>query len=84
MSITIQKDACLVCYACQAECPTKAIDIDNFNVCNLCMECVKACPTGALVEEEIEINGKKLKRVNYLAHKCDKCGKCVEACPIGI
>jgi ferredoxin len=48
------------------------------------MECVKACPTGALVEEEIEINGKKLMRVNFLAHKCDKCGQCVEACPIGI
>ncbi|XRO77078.1 F420-non-reducing hydrogenase associated-polyferredoxin VhuB [Methanocaldococcus sp. 10A] len=82
--ISIQKDACLVCYACQAECPTKAIDIDTFNVCTLCMQCVNVCPTGALVEEEIEINGKTAKRVNYLAHKCEKCGQCAEVCPVGI
>ncbi|NPA63021.1 MAG: hypothetical protein GXN95_05665, partial [Methanococci archaeon] len=27
MSVVIQRDVCLVCYACQAECPTGAIDI---------------------------------------------------------
>ncbi|WP_457612789.1 4Fe-4S binding protein, partial [Methanocaldococcus sp.] len=39
MSVVIQRDVCLVCYACQAECPTGAIDIDSFRVCDLCMEC---------------------------------------------
>ncbi|WP_423792724.1 F420-non-reducing hydrogenase associated-polyferredoxin VhuB [Methanocaldococcus indicus] len=84
MPITIQKDACLVCYACQAECPNGAIDIDSFKVCALCFQCVESCPTGALVEEEIELDGKKLKRVGYLPHKCEKCGTCQEVCPTGI
>ncbi|ENN96723.1 4Fe-4S ferredoxin iron-sulfur binding domain protein [Methanocaldococcus villosus KIN24-T80] len=84
MPIKIQKDACLVCYACQAECPTKAIDIDSFKVCTLCLKCAEVCPTGALTVEETEINGKKLKRISYNPSKCKKCGACAEACSVGI
>ena len=85
MAISIDKDLCLVCYACQEECPTKAIDIDNnFKTCILCFNCVEACPTGALVKEKIDMQGKTLEKVNYQDHKCVKCGKCVEVCSTGI
>jgi len=74
--IKIQEDACLVCNACKAVCPTDAIEIAPFKTCTLCMECVKTCPTGALSE----VDGK----INYNPTKCEKCGACAEACPTKI
>ena len=48
---------CLVCGACEATCPTKAIreverhyEIDP-KLCISCFACVEACPRGAIVEE---------------------------------
>ncbi|WP_421078477.1 F420-non-reducing hydrogenase associated-polyferredoxin VhuB [Methanothermococcus sp. Ax23] len=74
--IKIQEDACLVCNACAAVCPTDAIEIAPFKTCTLCMQCTQVCPTGALSELD--------DKINYNPTKCKKCGACAEVCPTKI
>jgi len=50
-------DACAMCGACAADCPTGAISegdgqyVIDADACASCGACVESCPTGAIVED---------------------------------
>jgi len=53
MELSYDKKKCIMCDACAAVCPAKALDRGNpFFVdrdrCTLCLECIEICPSGAL------------------------------------
>lgn len=51
--LSFEKDACIMCDACQHICTAHALDRNNpyyidRETCTLCMKCVEECPSGAL------------------------------------
>lgn len=79
--IVVNTEDCYLCKACERACPTEALKLNPLKVCMLCGNCVNACPNDALNLREIELNGKKIKQIEYNSSKCDLCGECVKVCP---
>ncbi len=53
MAITIDKETCIGCAACESTCPLDAISVDDVasvdeDVCCECGACVSACPVEAI------------------------------------
>lgn len=54
MAVKIDKDACVGCGACVAQCPVQALSmvdgkaVVDANTCVDCGACVGVCPTGAI------------------------------------
>lgn len=90
MPIEIDQDACLLCEACNAVCPTDAVRKrdDEMVHCVTCGACAKACPFDALVLEDLEreVDGEKIE-VKRIARRPDECVRddppqCGQACPM--
>lgn len=61
--LIIDDETCVVCFLCEDNCPTGAIQLNNDNVpeivpdkCIRCNTCSTVCPVGALKLEDIDLN----------------------------
>jgi heterodisulfide reductase subunit A len=53
------------------------------DLCNGCLVCVKKCPFGAVITDEVEVEGKTKKRARVIEASCKGCGVCAAHCKPG-